>query len=55
MTAHAHPEQVSFRPMGATDLDQVRTWLAEPHVAEREYNRLVAGERNITLLPGPRP
>ncbi len=23
---------------------------AEPHVAEREYNRLVAGERNITLL-----
>lgn len=23
---------------------------AEPHVAEREYNRLVAGEKNITLL-----
>src|SRR5581483_11964578 len=23
---------------------------AEPHVAEREFNRLVAGERNITLL-----
>ena len=22
----------------------------EPHVAEREYNRLVAGEKNITLL-----
>jgi FAD-dependent oxidoreductase family protein len=25
---------------------------AEPHVAEREFNRLVAGEKNITLLPG---
>lgn len=23
---------------------------AEPHVAEREFNRLVAGERNVTLL-----
>ncbi|MCB1236261.1 MAG: FAD-dependent oxidoreductase [Verrucomicrobiae bacterium] len=23
---------------------------AEPHVAEREYNRLVAGEKNLTLL-----
>jgi len=28
---------------------------AEPHVAEREFNRLVAGERNITLLLGHYP
>ena len=28
---------------------------AEPHVAEREFNRLVAGEKNITLLLGHYP
>ena len=28
---------------------------AEPHVAEREFNRLVAGEKNVTLLLGHYP
>ncbi len=28
---------------------------AEPHVAEREFNRLVAGEKNLTLLLGHYP
>jgi hypothetical protein len=29
--------------------------MVEPHVAEREFNRLVAGEKNITLLLGHFP
>ena len=34
MTTARRDEQLSFRPMVREDLPQLRSWLAEPHVAE---------------------